>query len=294
MKIFWIEETILTFDQLYKNLAQQVRSGDLESARHSADELRRRIQDEITGSERRHILRNIENILDGRKEAFILDYGCGGGRTVAYLTQLGFTNVYGVDLKPQDSNNTIMELLGVENTRCFQYDGTTLPFDNEKFDLVFSEQVLEHVHDIDGYYRESSRILKQGATGFFSFPHKYIPYDAHGNTWFIHMLPRSATHFCYRVMGRDVDRLTKLLNFQTISYHRNVAMRYFDDVTNVASDRLKRFSPDDLQRYRGNRKMRKVIDRLIKNDFLGRPLLLLITQFAIADLLMRKPDQVEL
>jgi len=283
----------LTFDQLYKNLVQQVQSGDLESARNSVDELRRRLQDEITGSERRHILRNIDEVLDGRKEAFILDYGCGGGRTVAYLTLLGFTNVYGVDLKSQDSNNTIMELLGVESTRCFQYDGTTLPFDNEIFDLVFSEQVLEHVHDIDGYYRESGRILKPGANAFFSFPHRYIPYDAHGNTWFVHMLPRPTTRFCYRVMGRDVDRLTDLLNFQTISYHKDVAMRYFDDVTNVASDRLRRFSPDDLQRYKGNRKLRKVIDRLVKSDILGRPVLLLIERFTIADLLMRKPAHVK-
>jgi SAM-dependent methyltransferase len=284
---------MLTIDQLYVKLRECVQSDDLEIAMRCAAELKRRIQGEITDSSRRHIVRSVENILDGRHEAFILDYGCGGGRTVVYLYLLGFRNVHGIDLKSQELNNKVMKLLGVESTRCFQYDGTVLPFDSNMFDCVFSEQVLEHVHDIDGYYRESSRVLKPGATAFFSFPHKFIPYDSHGRTWFAHMLPDPITRFCYRILGRDVDYLTKLLNFQTIPYHKKVAALHFIDITNIASERMKHFSQDELQRYKGNKKLRKAVDVLVKQDVLGPLVLKLISQFAIADLLMRNGEQVE-
>lgn len=224
----------------------------------------------------------------GNKEAHILDYGCGDGQSITYLKLLGYENVYGVDLKPQDMSDEIMKLLGCETQRFFQYDGGVLPFRDGMFDLVYSEQVLEHVQDIDGYYREASRVLKPGSSTFFSFPHRFIPYDPHGRTWFTHMLPRPLALLCYRILGRDADSLGRKLNFKSVSYHRRIAGRYFCDIINIAADRLRNFSNNDLQRYRGNRMLRKFADKLINSRLLGTVATSLFAVLSIADLTMRK------
>ncbi len=285
----------MSIDQLYVDIREYVKFGDMDNARQLLAQLKERIDGELTNSSRSYNIRNIERILDGNKNAFILDYGCGGGRTVIYLHLLGFKNVYGIDLvlkenntSAMDLNNKIMELLGIKVTRFFHYDGSEIPFANNTYDVVYSEQVLEHVHDIDRYYKETSRVLKSGSFAYFSFPHKFIPYDSHGRTWLIHMLPKSMAYFFYRILGRDVDRLKKLLNFQTISHHKKIASKYFCEIKNIASERLKHFSEEDLLRYKGNKKMRKVVDISIKRNILSSRVIGILSSLAIADLIMKK------
>lgn len=274
--------------ELFFESRRHVKSGDLHAAKSCLDRMKDQISDDILDTQRWHIVENVEKMTKGNKGAFILDYGCGDGQSITYLNLLGYNNVYGVDLKPQDKCNEIMKLLGCETQRFFQYDGGVLPFRDGMFDLVYSEQVLEHVQDIDGYYREASRVLKPGSSSFFSFPHRFIPYDPHGRTWFLHMLPKPLALSCYRILGRDADRLDRIMNFRSVSYHRRIAGQYFCDIRNVASDRLKRFSKNDLQRYRGNRTLRKFADKMINNRLLGGVATTLFATLSIADLTMRK------
>ena len=274
--------------ELFFESRRHVKSGDLHAAKSDLHRLRNQIGNDILDTQRWHIVENVEKMTKGNKEAFILDYGCGDGQSITYLNLLGYNNSFGVDLKPQDMNDQIMKLLGCEAQRFFQYDGDLLPFRDGMFDLVFSEQVLEHVQDIEGYYREASRVLKPGSSAFFSFPHRFIPYDSHGRTWFVHMLPKPLALSCYRILGRDADRLDRIMNFRSVSCHRRIAGQYFCGIRNVASDRLKRFSKNDLQRYRGNKMLRKCADRLIKNSLLGSMATSLFAALSIADLTMRK------
>jgi len=212
-----------SIDQLYKNARKYAISDDLDNAGKCLEQIKERINNEIISSQRWYFIRNIENLYGDKKESLFLDYGCGGGQTVVYLTLMGFKNVYGIDIAPQDLNNKLLKLLGVREDHCLQYDGTMMTFEENKFDFVFSEQVLEHVHEIEAYYKEANRVMKSGAMAFFSFPHRMIPYDHHGRTWFIHMLPRQMAFFFYRILGKNVEYLERKLNFQTISYHKKIA-----------------------------------------------------------------------
>ena len=277
-----------TIDQLYINAREYAISDDLDNAGKCLEQVKERINNEIASSQRWYFIRNIENIYGAKKESFFLDYGCGGGQTVVYLHLMGFRNVYGIDIAPQDVNNKLLKLLGVREDCCLQYDGTTMAFEENKFDFVFSEQVLEHVHEIEAYYKEASRVMKSGAMAFFSFPHRMIPYDSHGRTWFIHMLPRQMAFFFYRILGRDVEYLDQIMNLQTISYHKKIATQYFCDFKNIASERIKNFSEDDLRRYKGNKTLRKVVDVMVKNKTFGPIALALLSNLAMVDLVMRK------
>ena len=277
-----------TIDQLYNSAREYAISDDLDNAGKCLEQIKERINNEITSSKRWYFIRNIENLNGAKKESFILDYGCGGGQTVVYLNLMGFKNVYGIDIAPQDVNNKLLKLSGVREDHCLQYDGITMAFEENKFDFVFSEQVLEHVYEIEAYYKEASRVMKSGAMALFSFPHRMIPYDSHGRTWFIHMLPRQMTFFFYRILGRDVEYLDRIMNFQTISYHEKIAKKYFCDVKNIASERIKNFSEDDLRRYKGNKTLRKFVDVMVKNKISGPIALALLSNLAMADLVMKK------
>ncbi|MFZ4400669.1 MAG: class I SAM-dependent methyltransferase [Bacteroidales bacterium] len=49
-------------------------------------------------------------------------------------------------------------------------DITNLTFENDKFDLIVSSDVLEHVHNIEQAFRESARVLKKGGIHLFTVP----------------------------------------------------------------------------------------------------------------------------
>ena len=65
--------------------------------------------------------------------------------------------------------------LGLRNLEFDQasfssYEWERLPFDDNTLDVITSSLVLEHVEDIDFYYREAARVLRPGGVCFFSFP----------------------------------------------------------------------------------------------------------------------------
>ncbi len=51
-----------------------------------------------------------------------------------------------------------------------QTDVTTLPFDDDTFDLIYCSSLIEHLDDPTVMLREAARVLRPGATLFLSFP----------------------------------------------------------------------------------------------------------------------------
>jgi SAM-dependent methyltransferase len=84
----------------------------------------------------------------------ILDLGAGTGRQAARLAALGYA-VTAVDLPTS-------AYAGDRVHPVTEYDGRTLPFGDGTFDVVFSSNVLEHVHPLDGLLRETARVLAPG------------------------------------------------------------------------------------------------------------------------------------
>ena len=50
------------------------------------------------------------------------------------------------------------------------YDGTTIPFKDSSFDIIFSSSVLEHVRDLDGLLAECARVLKPNGIMYHIVP----------------------------------------------------------------------------------------------------------------------------
>ena len=99
----------------------------------------------------------------------VLDLGCGTGRHTLWLAAAGAT-VTAVDF----SAGMLAEAQrkpGAEAIRFLVHDlHQPLPFDAE-FDLVVSGLVLEHLRDLDGFFREARRALKPGGRAIISAMH---------------------------------------------------------------------------------------------------------------------------
>jgi SAM-dependent methyltransferase len=110
------------------------------------------------------------------KDAIILDFGCGAGNHTYALIDLGYSRVHGFDV--QDCLN----LRKPEDRKNFQIAAHTdvaLPYADNTFDVIFSDQVFEHVKDQVTIFRELHRITKPGGVQFHCIPSPYYPIERH-------------------------------------------------------------------------------------------------------------------
>jgi SAM-dependent methyltransferase len=95
----------------------------------------------------------------------LLDCGCGDGRFTAELAStVGAESVYGIEwdlerLREATSN-------GVKAIRADLNDAW--PFEDDSFDVVHSNQVIEHLYSTDTFLRETRRVLKPGGVAVLS------------------------------------------------------------------------------------------------------------------------------
>lgn len=61
--------------------------------------------------------------------------------------------------------------------------GEALPFPDNSFDLVFSNEVIEHVQDDARYAREMVRVVRPGARIIIFAPNRWYPVEQHGIFW---------------------------------------------------------------------------------------------------------------
>jgi malonyl-CoA O-methyltransferase len=99
----------------------------------------------------------------------VLDLGCGTGRHALWMAAAGAT-VTAVDF----SEGMLAEARrkpGAARVRFVVHNlEKPLPF-GEEFDLVVSGLVLEHLRDLDAFFRESRRVLKPGGRAIVSAMH---------------------------------------------------------------------------------------------------------------------------
>jgi SAM-dependent methyltransferase len=67
-------------------------------------------------------------------------------------------------------------------------EGEPLPFADGWFDLVVTNQVIEHVPHLDFIIREIARVLRPGGTLIAVFPSKEVIFEPHIKAFFIHWL----------------------------------------------------------------------------------------------------------
>lgn len=131
----------------------------------------------------------------------ILDVGCGRGATVVYLLKQGH-DVFGgeVDASQVNIAKRGLKSLGFNPDAIVRLDldSGRYPFPDDYFDIVFSENVIEHVEDLSSFCKEVSRLTVRSGIGAHMFPSRYRINEPHVRLPFVHWLPKSAIR--YRIL----------------------------------------------------------------------------------------------
>lgn len=120
----------------------------------------------------------------------VLDLGAGAG----IVAQMNFRDhaqhVAGVDLDPRVTSNPYLHEAKVGSAE-------SVPFVDATFDLVFADNVLEHLPDPEQAFREIARVLRPGGRFIGKTPNKwhYMPMIAR-------LTPHGFHRFYNRLRGR--------------------------------------------------------------------------------------------
>lgn len=108
-----------------------------------------------------HNLANIETLARRHKGNKLLDVGCDDGlRTLQFAAAADAKDLYG--LEPVVDRASEARSRGIQVHVGGIEDG--LPYEDGSFDIVLSNQVIEHVHDTDAFVRECARVLAPDGT----------------------------------------------------------------------------------------------------------------------------------
>ena len=127
------------------------------------------------GQERR--LRMIEEWGAQRVNGRVLENGCGVGEYLARISPRAQLAV-GMDVEfPR-----LLEAAR-KNANLVCAAGENLPFKSGIFDLVLSNEVIEHVRDDRRAVEESVAVLRQGGRLILFCPNRGYPFETHGVYW---------------------------------------------------------------------------------------------------------------
>ena len=123
----------------------------------------------------------------------VLDYGCGKGATVLAGRALGL-EMYGAEAFYEGSNiRSDIVASGLFGTTIRVVKNDRLDFPDNFFDVVVSNQVLEHVSDLNAVVDEIHRVLKPGGVTLNLFPSRDVWREGHCGIPFIHWFPKTSS-----------------------------------------------------------------------------------------------------
>ena len=125
-----------------------------------------------------------------RPDSTVLDLGAGAGIVEQMNFRDSVSKVCGVDLDPRVTSNPFLHEGKVGS-------GARIPYDDKTFDVVFSDNVLEHLEDPEAVFVDIARVLKPGGKFLFKTPNKahYMPLIAR-------LTPHRFHAFINRLRGR--------------------------------------------------------------------------------------------
>lgn len=127
------------------------------------------------GQERR--LKMVIDAANGRIHGQVMEDGCGVGMYMQHALSFG-GSVTGLDF---DFERVVeARSLGL---KVINAEGENLPYPKNHFDLIMSNEVIEHVRDDRTVLHEIVRVLKPGGRLVLFCPNRGYPFETHGIFW---------------------------------------------------------------------------------------------------------------
>jgi SAM-dependent methyltransferase len=125
----------------------------------------------------------------------LLDIGTGSGHIIQIIAR---------ECKSATSVNLTDERVVTEGYKFYKVKDVTLPFANESFDVVISNQVIEHIPPQDVHLKEIHRVLRKGGIVYLATPSKYTLIEPHLKLPFLSWLPRPVASIYAWAIKRQV------------------------------------------------------------------------------------------
>ena len=209
-------------------------------------------------------------------EMRVLDYGCGSGDGVLVLRRLGYA-AFGADINASrvEEARAMLRSEGWAQPDVFSVvpaDGRTA-FADGQFHFIYSQQVFEHVADLNLVAHELRRLTAPGGYGFHVFPPRRRPQESHYYMPFVHWLPknelRHAAMLGYALLGLGgrppeipgagpAERASFLYRYSVAHTfyrkHREIAQTLNDGGLDVC------FAVTNHRRLRASRALSRIVD----------------------------------
>jgi 2-polyprenyl-3-methyl-5-hydroxy-6-metoxy-1,4-benzoquinol methylase len=160
----------------------------------------------------------IMNLTGGKVPDSFLELGCGLGSAIHSMSRISIS-VVGVDLSLSQLllAGKIVEEQKSDNVRLICASVFNLPFADNLFDVVFANDVIEHVDDQLEFIRTGWLKVKPGGYFIFNSPNRLSLFspEPHTNVWFAGFLPRPwIKHYIYLVKKMDYSDKRLLSYFE--------------------------------------------------------------------------------
>jgi SAM-dependent methyltransferase len=151
------------------------------------------------------------------ENSVILEIGAGAGKKVPYDFAKQAQRVIGVDMDPRVLDNP-----NLDESLCIDFFENK--FDDNTFDIIFANSVVEHIKYPQEFLTEIRRILKPSGYFFFKTPNmlhyatiiaKFTPYWFHKFYCSLYGRKYEDTFPTYYCMNsrRRIEKLSQILNF---------------------------------------------------------------------------------
>ena len=201
-----------------------------------------------------YIARKIHELAGG-KNVSILDMGCGDGSGLEYLLDYGH-ELYGYELSgprkeydlpglKNDLQRRFGSHFGKDYDKHIRFTESErdIPFDDDSFDIIYANQIFEHVKFFDRILSECNRVLKPDGTLITLFPLATYPIEGHLKIPFAHWIPPGRLRIYYlfpfyalRLRRKWIDK--KAIEVAIASDQRlseNTFYRFMNEIAGVAS-----------------------------------------------------------
>ena len=124
-------------------------------------------------------------------------------------------------------------------------DATNMPeFEENSFDLVFSNSVIEHLYTWENQQKMANEIMRVGKKHFIQTPNRYFPVEAHYAIPFAQYVPKDLLYFF----------LTKTKLSRLQKWDPKDAQQYLDEIRLLDQSEMQRLFPDStmyLEKFMG-------------------------------------------
>lgn len=150
-----------------------------------------------------------------------------------------------------------------EGYKFIKVEGVHLPFENNRFDVVITNHVIEHVGALEAQYehlKELRRVLSPGGIGYLAVPNRWMLVEPHYRLPFLSWFPRRFRSFFLNIFRKEpfydcepmeMHRLEQLLGKSGWQY-QNVCIEATDIMLEIEKTgfglKLYRSFPDLIKR----------------------------------------------